>query len=205
MSRTTGAQPSPKSPLGNRQQLINAAQDVIRDDGLTGLTVASVSKRAGLSSGFVHYYFGGKDGLHLEAMRHLTKTMRSLIAKRITSHQLPLERLLSFVRVVLGEEMFTHENCRLWLQFWAQVPFSESFARLERINVGRSRSNVSFALSKLVSSDDARLIADELIIFIDGLWLRRALGDQTISPAWATEAAINFMMDRLKNSTTRRL
>ena len=46
-----------------RQQLIDATIESVAQRGLQATTINSISKNAGLSSGIISHYFGGKQGL----------------------------------------------------------------------------------------------------------------------------------------------
>ena len=46
-----------------KQQLIEATMASIAELGMQKTTIVSISKRAGMSSGIISHYFGGKQGL----------------------------------------------------------------------------------------------------------------------------------------------
>ena len=54
-----------------RKQLIEATIQVVADVGLHAATISLISKEAGLSSGIISHYFGGKQGLIEATVRHL--------------------------------------------------------------------------------------------------------------------------------------
>jgi len=54
-----------------RQQLIDATIESVAELGLQGTTINSISKKAGLSSGIISHYFGGKQGLIEATVRYL--------------------------------------------------------------------------------------------------------------------------------------
>lgn len=68
-----------------RQQLIDATMASIAELGMQNTTIVSISKRAGLSSGIISHYFGGKQGLIEAALRYLLdqlgKELRERMAK----------------------------------------------------------------------------------------------------------------------------
>ena len=53
-----------------RKALINATIAEIGQAGSLDVTVGQIARRAGMSSGLAHHYFGGKDQILLAAMRH---------------------------------------------------------------------------------------------------------------------------------------
>ncbi len=54
-----------------RRSLIDATVDAIHERGYSDVTMAQIAKRAGVSGGLVHHYFGSKDQLLAATMRHL--------------------------------------------------------------------------------------------------------------------------------------
>ena len=68
-----------------KQQLIDATMASIAELGLQNTTIISISRRAGMSSGIISHYFGGKQGLIEAALRylldHLGKELRERMAR----------------------------------------------------------------------------------------------------------------------------
>ncbi|APG61833.1 TetR family transcriptional regulator [Sphingorhabdus lutea] len=74
-----------------REQLIDAASQIMREGDTIDLSLSELSLRAGLNSALVKYYFGNKNGLMLALLeRDMTKIVRSLdslIAKSMTAEE----------------------------------------------------------------------------------------------------------------------
>lgn len=62
MTDDHGARPY-RSRTDRREELLDAAALVVRDDGLPGLTTRAVAARAGVAHGVVHYVFGARRNL----------------------------------------------------------------------------------------------------------------------------------------------
>ena len=65
-----------------REQLIRATFQTIDEIGMADATVATIAKKAGLSSGIVAHYFGDKDGLLNAAMRQILRELKDAVAYR---------------------------------------------------------------------------------------------------------------------------
>ena len=79
-----------------RQQLIEATLESVAEVGLHATTINSISKRAGLSSGIISHYFGGKQGLIEATVRFLLNSLKtSLISK--TQQSCSAEERLMFI------------------------------------------------------------------------------------------------------------
>lgn len=51
-------------------KLINAAGEIVINEGLQALTIRAVAKRAGEQINSVHYHFGSKEGLYIETLKY---------------------------------------------------------------------------------------------------------------------------------------
>jgi TetR/AcrR family transcriptional repressor of bet genes len=61
-------------------------------------TVATIAKKAGLSSGIVAHYFGDKDGLLNAAMRQILRELKDAVARyRADASDDPREQLRAIV------------------------------------------------------------------------------------------------------------
>ncbi|MBK6707281.1 MAG: TetR family transcriptional regulator [Sphingomonadales bacterium] len=70
---------------GARQQLLEAASEIMREGDTIDLSLSELSLRAGLNSALVKYYFGNKNGLMLALldrdMEKIVIELRALVAK----------------------------------------------------------------------------------------------------------------------------
>ena len=84
---TTGPKLASVSADGNnaRDQLIEAASQIMREGETIDLSLSELSLRAGLNSALVKYYFGNKNGLMLALldrdMGNIVQSLGALIAK----------------------------------------------------------------------------------------------------------------------------
>jgi AcrR family transcriptional regulator len=71
-SRTAQARPdSDERPLSGEkvQRIVDAMRACVAERGIAGATFEHVSRRAGVSRGLLHYYFGTKERLLIEVLR----------------------------------------------------------------------------------------------------------------------------------------
>jgi AcrR family transcriptional regulator len=76
-SRTAQARPDPaQRPLSGEkvQRIVDAMRDCVAERGIAGATFEHVSRRAGVSRGLLHYYFGTKERLLIEVLRKDAET-----------------------------------------------------------------------------------------------------------------------------------
>ncbi|AOH83287.1 hypothetical protein AWL63_04180 [Sphingomonas panacis] len=55
--------------VGAREQLLNAAADLMRERGSIDITLTEIARRANINSAMVKYYFGNKAGMLVELLR----------------------------------------------------------------------------------------------------------------------------------------
>lgn len=178
-----------------RAALIDAAIAEIGRAGSLDVTVSQIAKRAGVSSGLAHHYFGGKEDILLAAMRHVLKVYAGEVRARLTGAHSPRERLAAIVEGSFAPSNFGADTVAAWLNFYVLALSSDDARRLHRVYAGRLRSNLRFALRPL-AGDDALALADRTAQMIDGVYLNQGLsaGD----PDW--EQAVASVMASLEDA-----
>lgn len=177
-----------------RQQLINAACQVIRDGGLGEATMASVADAAGLSTGIVAHYFGNKDGLLEATMRQLLRDLRNAVAYHLARvpNDTPRAQLQAIVLGNFDATQISADAMRVWLSFWSASLNQPDLARLQRANDKRLHSNLAYQFAKVLPREQARRAATGLAAVIDGLWLRGSLSGK-FDPQQATMIAFDYI------------
>lgn len=158
-----------------RKQLIEATIASINDVGFSDTTVKQISQRAGVSTGIIHHYFGGKEDLLEATMRKLLTDLRVETVERLQTATTPKARLEAIIEANFSDKLFDVAPVTAWLAFWAQVPNSDRLRRLQRINKSRLQSDLRHALKQLVGKDDALRIAFGIDALMDGLWVSCAV------------------------------
>ncbi|MBQ4876530.1 transcriptional regulator BetI [Pseudoalteromonas luteoviolacea] len=158
-----------------RQQLIEATLESVAELGLHATTINSISKRAGLSSGIISHYFGGKQGLIEATVRYLLTNLKTSLLSKTYSTCDPKSRLMFIVEANFSVVQQQTNATKTWLSFWAQSMHDEQLHRLQKINSKRLYSNLSFSFSALLDKEAAHNAAKLSAAMIDGLWLRAVL------------------------------
>lgn len=166
-----------------KPQLVNATMTVIERVGLQSASIALISEEAGVSTGIINHYFGGKHGLLEETMRSIlrahgktvTNALRSLPA---SAHK---QRILAIVAANFEGEQTNNKVAKTWLAFWSYSMHDNQLQRLQRVNEQRLLSHLLIELKALFSHSLAHHIAQAIAALIDGLWLRAALNPDGLS------------------------
>lgn len=168
-----------------RQKIVDATLTCIHRHGYQDTTVARICAEAGLSTGNIHYYFGGKQNLLEEAMRSLLRTIRGHMVASLDAAEDPVARLDAILASNFHPDIFRPEICITWLHFWAQAPHDDALARLERVNRVRFRNNLLHELKRLRPLEEAETIARQTVAMVDGFWIEKAQAGSALSSVQA--------------------
>ncbi len=186
-----------------RRQLIDATIETIHRHGFADTTISRIAGAAGMSSGIISHYFGGKNALLEATMRFLMQELRSDFLARVGKAQTPIERLEAIVATNFNEEQFTPQVIGAWLSFWSQVPFSEALRRLNMIYFKRLASNLRHELRLLTTDQRAEEIATVVAALIDGIWVRSGLAPGRSNVGAARQMVLDTMHLYLASSPAR--
>src|SRR5436190_1885454 len=117
-----------------RRQLIDATISSIGRYGYGEATVQRISRAAGVSSGIIHHYFGGKGELLEASMRALLAELRREVLGRLALAVTPRARLEAIVDGNFAPSQFDPPVVAAWLAFWSQARHEPKLARLQRIH-----------------------------------------------------------------------
>ncbi|GAB4540793.1 MAG: transcriptional regulator BetI [Roseibium sp.] len=160
-----------------RRSLIEATVDAIHERGYSEVTMAQIARRAGVSGGLVHHYFGSKDQLLAATMRHLLTELGRAIRDSLARAETPRERISAIIEGNFAVDQFQPAVIAAWLAFYVQSRTTESNNRLLRVYAARLASNLTVNLRAFMGQEDARRVAEGTASMIDGVWIRQALSD----------------------------
>ncbi|WP_447556349.1 transcriptional regulator BetI [Vreelandella sp. EE22] len=181
-----------------RQQLIEATMVAIDEVGLAETTVVRIARHAGVSSGIISHYFGGKDGLLEATMRQILTDLNQAVAKR--RHALNENSARAHIGAIIegnfDRTQVAGPAAKTWLAFWASSMHRPALARLQNVNDRRLYSNLCHQFRRVMPRQQAQGAALALAALIDGLWLRGALAPSGLDVDRARRLALAHL-DRL--------
>lgn len=184
-----------------REEIMNAAYDVIFEVGLSNTTIAQIAKKAQLSVGIVSHYFGDKQGLINACMLEMLNVLRGKTTqyKAEVTDPHPQNMIKAIIDSNFDISQVNQRAMRVWLDFWSASMHMPELGRLQRINDQRLYSNLKFHFLELLPKDQAGIAARGLAALIDGLWLRGSLnGDMEFDATMARSIAYNYVDTQLK-------
>lgn len=167
--------------LDRREQLIAAAARVLVRDGSAGMRVRDVAVEAGVSTGIVHYYFGSKDEILVDALRWAIGKPAERFAelRRDGDH---LRVLATLLEVSLPHPGVLFDEYVLWLELWTAVthdaalqPLCEELAadyREELVKLVQEGTSAG-AFHPIAAPDE---VAERISAMVDGLCFRSVVG-----------------------------
>jgi TetR/AcrR family transcriptional repressor of bet genes len=183
-----------------RKALIAAAIDAIHAHGMAQVTMGEIARRAGVSAGLAHHYFGGKDQLLLATMRHLLSELGEEVQARLAEARTPRERVAAIIRGNFAACQFRPAVISAWLAFYVQAQNDPEARRLLRVYTRRLESNLLHALRDITTRTRASAIAEMAAALIDGLWIRRSLADGEPDPLGAARLVETAVLEALRRS-----
>ncbi|WP_318483208.1 transcriptional regulator BetI [Photobacterium leiognathi] len=165
-----------------KPQLVNATMAVIERVGLHAASISLISKEAGVSTGIINHYFGGKHGLLEETMREILRRLSMSVTTSLS--QIPRNDHQGRINVIIMSNFdgYQAENkvAKTWLAFWSYAMHDAQLGRLQRVNEKRLLSHLKIELKGLLPSSQAELVAHGIASLIDGIWLRGTLNPKGI-------------------------
>jgi TetR/AcrR family transcriptional repressor of bet genes len=180
-----------------RKALINAAISVIGEHGSLDVTMSEIAGRAGVSAALAHHYFGAKEGLLQETMRHILRELGHDAANALRGVTDPRQRLSALVAVNFANSQFSTETVSAWLAFYVEAQRSEPMRRLLLIYARRLHSDLMSGLRHLLPLDEATRTAEGVAALIDGLYIRCALRSAAPDAASAIALVEDYLDHKL--------
>lgn len=127
-----------------RQELAEAAADLISHGGVEAATVRAVAKAAGYSTKAVSHYFADKRALMLLTYRYAAERSRL-----ITEASQPAEGAdaAAFMHALLPTNEAIRRNWRVWFAFWGLAVADPDLAAEQRVKVRDVEDRITATLA----------------------------------------------------------
>jgi len=160
-------------------RIVDAMRASVAERGIAGATFDHVARVAGVSRGLLHYYFGSKERLLVEAARRETEVRHASLEEALAGAD-TVEHVMDLL--VRGLEDFLDENSGPALMFHELLSLAGRNQEIadELAELGRqTRSHLAGALSAkadagvLTLRDEPEAVAAFLVVLADGITVRR--------------------------------
>ena len=160
-----------------RKELIEAAHRVFVQHGLSGMTTKRICEAAGMSPGILSYYFKGKEDVLFAMVRLNNRLLMEEVAHGLHNATTRWDRLHAIIAGNFPTGLFEPNIANAWLSVCAASGTNQRYAQLQRVFYGRLRSNLASVFTGTLPSPRFADVALAIGGLIDGLWLRRATGE----------------------------
>lgn len=187
-----------------RRELIHAAHRVFMQHGLGGMTTRRICEAAGMSPGILSYYFKGKEDVLFAMVRLNNRRLMEEVVKGLTRATSRWQRLQAVVTGNFPADLFQPNVANAWLSVCAASASNARYARLQRIFYARLRSNLASVFADVLTAGQFDDLSLALGALIDGLWLRRATGED-LAPDMAIALVLRTAAAMLDDGLRARL
>jgi len=182
-----------------RELLIKATIKSIAKRGLSAITMADVTREAGLSLGIVNLHFKTKDGLLIETLEFLAEDYKTAWDKALQkSGTEPADQLAALVEVDFSRAVFDRNKIAVWFAFWGEAKSRPTYMKIcEQLDEEYHRLLRKLCASIVTAGDyaniDAEIVATTLSALTDGLWLDYLLTPAAIDAQRAREICMAYL------------
>jgi AcrR family transcriptional regulator len=200
--------PRPHVEEERRHQILEATWHVIAVSGFRGLRLSDVAKRAGVSSGMIHYYFDTKDDLVKAAFERYYEHSTQRRQWLMKTDRGPLELLKAIVESYLPIEDETLEGWHVWSELWVEGLQEPDLRELNEDFYGQWRRLVAGIIrdgqnAGLIRDGSAIELANMLIAMIDGLAIQVLLGSRSLTAERMRTTCMAFIDEMLAKPAAR--
>jgi AcrR family transcriptional regulator len=187
-----------------REQMLQAALEVIIERGYPDTRITDVAERAGASPALVIYYFKTRDQLLTEALRYSEDNWYASGTRRMAAIPTCAGRLEEIVAMTCLPEEDTNAvgSWLVWLDLWAQSPRNAGVAAVRQKFDERWRETIrSIVLAGQDAGEFAAVDADDFAVtlsaLLDGFAVPIALDDADVGPDRAFELTMRYAAETL--------
>ena len=163
---------------GDRQErILEAVVDLLAHEGISGVSMRAVARRAGVSLGLVNYHFEDKTSLIASALHRVEEQDLAMVEPDRALP--PEERLRTALRRVAEPEFLTTEYLSLRLQLWALARAHEDFEQINTEAQKRYRAGIARLIRDArpeLSRAECNRRAADIDVVQNGVWLTALLG-----------------------------
>lgn len=182
-----------------RQQLILATMRCISKVGLSSVTMAQVTKEAGLSRGIANLHFERKENLLIETLRYVTDEYNRGQARILNemAFSSAAEQLAALVGFQFSRSVTEATKMAVWFAFYGEATSRPTYQKICADSDARAARSVRALLTQLSAAQcealDLGAVTDGYIALIDGLWLNLLLAPKKMTRAKAKRVAWTFL------------
>ena len=183
-----------------KQQLIDATARSIARNGLSGTTMATITREAELSMGIANLHFKSKDMLLSATLAHITNEYNSGQSGLLSSTQYSslADKLKALLDFNFSARVTHKTKLAVWFAFWGEAKFRPIYKRICSTSDVMAEDAISHFFQQIIDEGryqqaDAELLAIGYTALLDGLWLDLLVTPRTINREKARQVACHYL------------
>ena len=183
-----------------RQQLIRATIDSIANNGLSGTTMATITREAGLSLGIANLHFESKDKLLAATLQHVTSEYNTGQTEILTNTNLKTlaQKLQALLDFNFSAKLTQKNKLAVWFAFWGEAKSRPTYRRICSRSDVQAEGAIGQLFQEVIDEGqyklaDAGLLAIGYTALLDGLWLDLLVTPQRSSRSKAKQVAAHYL------------
>lgn len=186
------------SKQDRREQLIKATIKCIAKSGLSGTTMADVTREAGLSLGIVNLHFQSKEKLLIETLRYIDHEYKTGWDKIIASNRSPVEKITALVEFDFSSRIAKLNKLAVWFAFWGEANSRPTYQKICALHDNDIAATFTDLCRNLVKEGkykgtDPEIVATGYTALADGLWLDLLLTPKELSKSKAKRICMSYL------------
>jgi len=185
-----------------REQLIKATIKCIARKGLSGTTMADVTKAAGLSLGIVNLHFQSKEKLLIETLRYVAVEYKEGWDAIVSDAELePATKIRALIDHDFSPSISQPSKLAVWFAFWGESGSRPTYRKI----CNEADLQTSASMQRLCeelggkTAKQAQLIATGYTALADGLWLDMLVTPKDMDRDKAAAICLNYMASFFPN------
>jgi TetR/AcrR family transcriptional repressor of bet genes len=179
-----------------REQLIKATIKCIARKGLSGTTMADVTKAAGLSLGIVNLHFQSKENLLIETLRYVAVEYKEGWDAIVSDAELePATKIRTLIDHDFSPSISQPGKLAVWFAFWGESGSRPTYRKI----CNEADLQTSASMQRLCeelggkTKKQVQLIATGYTALADGLWLDLLVTPKDMDRDMAAAICLNYM------------
>jgi AcrR family transcriptional regulator len=174
-----------------RDRILEAACELIAEDGIDEVRIARVAMRAGASTALVHHYFSTREELLEQALLHsFERAGEDRFGDEPAEERTASRGLARMIEECLPVSGSAERDWVLWVELWLRAVRDPSLRPVAAQLYDRYRRWLASGISAGVESGEFRecdpdAVADYAMALLDGFGIRAMLGDPSMDVARA--------------------
>ncbi|MBI4934423.1 MAG: TetR/AcrR family transcriptional regulator [Actinobacteria bacterium] len=182
----------------SRRRILDAAAEIAGERGYAGTSISDVSSRSGLPKSSIYWHFSDKDALFAAVIEDSYERWLEEFNIRVSARDLTPQELVVLLHDSLADFPAFLRFGHLVILEWHDTELS---ARAKFLDIRRrSLQNMSamFERTTGVDAPAAASLAAVALALVDGAFLARAAGENTLADSSALAAVLEAFVDRTR-------